>query len=110
MKRIKIILLLVLAVLFISSCKKEIIGENASFIGVWYGDYTRLEINQDGSGKYDYSNGFLTKNIYGKVKFKTDIIKFKTSVFSKKYTITQRPITEFNDTYMILDGEEFYKE
>ena len=109
MKRIKIISILVIALLFISSCKKEISGTDMDYIGTWYGDYTQLNINADGSGKYLYFNGFLTKSIDGKVKIKTDIIKFKALGFSKKYTIDQRPVTESGETYMVLEGEEFYK-
>ena len=110
MKRIKIISILVISMILISSCKKTISGTDIDFIGTWYGNYTQLNINADGSGRYDFNNGFLTKHIDGKVKLKNNTIKFKALVFKKTYSINQRPTIENGETYMILDGEEFYKD
>ncbi len=109
MKKIIALSILVLTLMTIHSCKKDIPESDMDFVGIWYGDYTELEIIENGSGNYDYDDGFVTKYIHGKVKIKNNILKFKALVFSKKYTIDQRPVTDSYGTYMILDDETFTK-
>lgn len=109
MKTIKHLLILASTILILVSCRKQLPESDADFAGTWFGDYTKLTIELNGKGIYEYSDGSVSKSINGKTVIDGNQLKIKSLLVSKKYTIDQRPTPVAGSyTYtMVLSGEIF---
>lgn len=102
---------LLFSIAFLSFCRKQLPDENLEFSGNWYGSDTELIIRSNGYGSYQYSDGFVSKSISGRVVIKGTTMKFAFLTFRKKYTIDRRPQADASGNItMILSGEEFTKQ
>lgn len=115
----RIIGIVFLTTVAISSCKKLVTEDYPEFVGIWENNTTTINIESGGRGSYDYyySNGYATtsKHIDGKVRIKDDELYIGGGiVLRKKFYINTYPTTIQVDfyaynTFIVLDGDTLYK-
>lgn len=85
-KTLTIWLLLTIALTF-NSCRKP--PKDTNYVGEWHGNYTIISISADGRRSYDYNDGFVTKNIAGRVKIKNGTLKICQGLSVKRLVLTK---------------------
>jgi hypothetical protein len=110
MNKILTSIMLLFFLMTITSCSKDIIEANQDFIGIWDGEFTTLEIRANGKGIYNNIDGNIEFQIKGNVTIEEDEIIISFLGITKTAIINQRPTTDANGIYMILDDEILYKQ
>ena len=119
-KYLKIVLAL-LIITSVSSCKKDVPIDKALYIGTW-SNYNGTIINIESNGKASYekysesSSGSRTttksKTIKGHVNFTSGGFKITNGIFGQNISVSLEPILVENSTngyISVFDGEEFYR-
>ncbi len=113
MKKSFITILLLVFTVLLTNCQKELPEKYYIYAGDWGSKKYSIEIWENGKGSWE------KKGIFGscekhdcRVEISDEYIKFfEGAIRTKKFTIDTKPTVddESGRTYMILDGEKFFK-
>ncbi|OFY83961.1 MAG: hypothetical protein A3F72_06245 [Bacteroidetes bacterium RIFCSPLOWO2_12_FULL_35_15] len=99
---------------FFYSCKKDVPSGKINYVGTWTSQYSdeTIIIDSNGGGSWESNSGGVSKNISGRVVFKSPGFIIKALGFKKKFTIETEPTLSVNSYsgnyyYATFNGTNF---
>lgn len=97
-----------------SSCKKDVPSGKINYVGTWNSQYNdeTIIIDSNGGGSWESNNGGVSKNISGRVVFKSPGFIIKALGFKKKFSVDLEPTLSTSyggNYYATFNGTNFIK-
>lgn len=99
-----------LFLIVLAGCGKPVPAEKAAFVGEWENEIMYLLITQNGTVKYERTEGNGSKSVEGPLKgFKGDDFEVGIGPMSTVFVVSKAPYLDGDSWKMVVDGVELTK-